>query len=169
MQSFCYYCEREVFSHLLAPHKYLLKTTDHVIPRFNKGTNDPKNLVTACWLCNTIKANLSLKNFSKIVGDHRMKYFEIEFDGYLIIKIRHNINGLIYGVKRPEHIPSKKYKKRPNHHPRRFDNRSVSSNTSTMASRYKGETAAEFLYKRQLECDRINALNAPEENFHEPK
>lgn len=176
MNDFCYYCERQVFIHLTTPHPYLLKTRDHIVPLCHQGTSHPSNLVTACALCNHIKGMFSLKKFSKIVGDYRKKYFEIEFDAYLIIKIRSNISILgnqiklgSYSRKPSQNLYTPKTHKFSGKGVRAFDNRGVNSNTSTMASRYKGETAAEFLYKRQLECNRFNALNAPEENFHEPE
>lgn len=33
---------------------------DHVVPVAKGGTNDPANLVTACWLCNIGKSDASL-------------------------------------------------------------------------------------------------------------
>jgi 5-methylcytosine-specific restriction endonuclease McrA len=35
-------------------------TVDHVVPWSAGGTNDPKNLVCACWICNRIKGDLFL-------------------------------------------------------------------------------------------------------------
>lgn len=35
---------------------------DHVIAHANGGTNDISNLVTACWLCNSVKVNHSLND-----------------------------------------------------------------------------------------------------------
>ncbi len=36
-------------------------TLDHVVPWTAGGTNDPENLVCACWICNRVKGDLSLK------------------------------------------------------------------------------------------------------------
>lgn len=36
-------------------------TLDHVLPWSLGGTNDPENLVCACWICNQIKGDLTLE------------------------------------------------------------------------------------------------------------
>lgn len=33
---------------------------DHVVPRCEGGTDDPQNLVTACWLCNAGKGGIPI-------------------------------------------------------------------------------------------------------------
>ena len=37
-------------------------TLDHVMPWSSEGTNDPENLVCACWVCNRVKGDLSLEH-----------------------------------------------------------------------------------------------------------
>jgi hypothetical protein len=36
-------------------------TLDHVVPWTGGGTNDPNNLVCACWICNRVKGDLRLE------------------------------------------------------------------------------------------------------------
>ncbi|HET7590169.1 MAG TPA: HNH endonuclease [Solirubrobacterales bacterium] len=36
-------------------------TLDHVVPWSLGGTNDPENLVCACWICNRVKGDLTLE------------------------------------------------------------------------------------------------------------
>ena len=38
-------------------------TVDHVVPRRDGGTNDPKNILPACTVCNTRKADMSVEEF----------------------------------------------------------------------------------------------------------
>jgi len=35
---------------------------DHVVPRAGGGTDDPENLITACWSCNRGKSDISLED-----------------------------------------------------------------------------------------------------------
>jgi hypothetical protein len=39
------------------------RTIDHLVPRSAGGTNDPENLVHACYLCNHKKGEQPLKDF----------------------------------------------------------------------------------------------------------
>jgi 5-methylcytosine-specific restriction endonuclease McrA len=38
-------------------------TVDHLKPKSEGGTNDPKNLVLCCVSCNQLKANLGVREF----------------------------------------------------------------------------------------------------------
>jgi len=46
----CVYCEKD-----LKRVKSKLRTIDHIIPRENRGSNHPTNLVTCCKRCNDLK------------------------------------------------------------------------------------------------------------------
>lgn len=43
----CYYCDQ--------PLKGIKQNNDHVVPKIRGGSNEPKNLVIACWECNRDK------------------------------------------------------------------------------------------------------------------
>lgn len=44
---------------------WLLLTIDHIIPRAQKGSNDPNNLVTACTVCNTLENRAKIESFEQ--------------------------------------------------------------------------------------------------------
>jgi hypothetical protein len=46
---------------------------DHIIPRSKGGDNDPKNLVTACKPCNTLRGNTTIFKFTDSEGRQRIK------------------------------------------------------------------------------------------------
>lgn len=53
----CHYCGR-IFAAPFAPQPSgdeRWKTRDHVVPRCRGGTNEPWNIVAACWRCNIDK------------------------------------------------------------------------------------------------------------------
>lgn len=43
-------------------------TTDHFIPRCRGGSNDPTNLVVACYSCNNIKDDMYPSQFMRHMG-----------------------------------------------------------------------------------------------------
>lgn len=74
----CFYCERLMGpAAYLKEKKYVPKTKDHIIPTSKGGINDPKNKVECCSACNQLKADLTLKQFARLVRkiianyDHR--------------------------------------------------------------------------------------------------
>jgi hypothetical protein len=47
-----------------------LITIDHIVPRSRKGTDEPKNLVTACLRCNCVKKDTPIGRFA---GEEKAK------------------------------------------------------------------------------------------------
>lgn len=44
-------------------------TIDHVIPRSCRGSNDTRNLISACLKCNANRADLSVSAFADVMAD----------------------------------------------------------------------------------------------------
>lgn len=72
----CYYCD--------VPLPGIRQNVEHVIPKISpEGTNNPKNLVLACWKCNKekytkilkkeVRAALEVKNAKKKGTYHKLK------------------------------------------------------------------------------------------------
>lgn len=55
----CRYCGREMGINYTKRFEAEYRTTDHFLPRFTGGTNDPKNRVLCCRKCNEMKASFS--------------------------------------------------------------------------------------------------------------
>jgi len=53
----CYYCNRKCYTidNMYLRDKGELATVDHLIPRWQGGSNEETNLVTCCQLCNQSK------------------------------------------------------------------------------------------------------------------
>ena len=64
-------------------------TIDHVVPRAEGGTNDPRNLVTACIECNNGKAN-DLTPFDAIPPNHR----SLEYTARWVINNKHALSSV---------------------------------------------------------------------------
>ena len=50
----CAYCGRDLFTDL---DSYMASTHDHLIPKSKNGLDTEENLVLACAVCNTLKAD----------------------------------------------------------------------------------------------------------------
>ena len=51
----CHWCDRECYSGPFAGAEALLEdafTSDHIVPRWRGGSDNPENVVGACWKCN---------------------------------------------------------------------------------------------------------------------
>lgn len=59
----CFYCERKIERMTGNVFPPLLQTVDHIIPRIKGGTNEKKNLVPACHVCNLEKGGMLLPEF----------------------------------------------------------------------------------------------------------
>jgi 5-methylcytosine-specific restriction endonuclease McrA len=73
----CFYCDR-----LLSRKK---KTRDHLQPRSRNGNNSPKNIVSACRLCNNLKGCLTLNEFRAVMAFRMglVKGLDFKFPGEL--------------------------------------------------------------------------------------
>lgn len=60
----CVYCVQSIYE-----NSNLLLTLDHVTPKELGGTNDPKNLVTACFSCNSAKQDKPKIRFLQYLSD----------------------------------------------------------------------------------------------------
>jgi 5-methylcytosine-specific restriction endonuclease McrA len=58
----CLYCQKHINEMKPAIPSVSL-TLDHLVPTELGGTNEARNLVTACKTCNSIKSNRTLKQF----------------------------------------------------------------------------------------------------------
>lgn len=57
----CYYCGCKIH---LGEHNLLpIATLDHMIPLSLGGTDEPHNVVAACWGCNNAKGSLTAQAF----------------------------------------------------------------------------------------------------------
>jgi len=59
----CRWCRREPI-----PAPFL--TLDHLVPRAHGGTHATRNLVTACYQCNSQRGSRSLLQFARIIARH---------------------------------------------------------------------------------------------------
>ena len=82
----CYYCQKSLIG--------IRTNVEHIVPRSKGGTNDPKNLVLACWKCNKSKGSemLSLKRarkLKKVQSNKKYQYKQyMEQEEYEAIKLR---------------------------------------------------------------------------------
>lgn len=53
-------------------------TLDHVLPWTQGGTNDPENLVCACWICNRVKGDVTLQQLG---WELKQISADVEWDG----------------------------------------------------------------------------------------
>jgi 5-methylcytosine-specific restriction endonuclease McrA len=68
----CWYCGKDLEPmQRLSANNYKIPSNtyvmDHVVPKINGGTDEPENLVPACWTCNGIKRTLSLEEFRDVM------------------------------------------------------------------------------------------------------
>lgn len=54
----CYYCKC---------NNPLVQTVDHITPLSNGGTNEDKNLVSCCIVCNKIKGSMNKNDFNHYI------------------------------------------------------------------------------------------------------
>lgn len=182
MNYYCAYCEREIFNGLSAPSKRVLKTKDHIIPISKGGKNYFENKVDCCYQCNSIKSNLSLTEFIKVVSS--LSKQEVGGNYYNCIpivmvnadnirkRVEPRMSRLVHKnvavkKKKKNTIVSKEYPtiRQIN----KIAKQVIGSQLSVNNNRSKNfETATEFLKKREMLITAFNLLNAPEENFHEP-
>src|SRR5690349_9874828 len=55
----CAYCLLDLKS-----QPRIISTLDHLLPIKHGGTNDPSNLITACWYCNSARGARSIPEFA---------------------------------------------------------------------------------------------------------
>lgn len=77
----CHYCTRTSGK----------RTRDHKQPRARGGTNEPKNLVKACVMCNVIKTDVPYDVFAPVfeafLAERRDAYLAADPDDYGTIRI----------------------------------------------------------------------------------
>jgi len=64
----CVYCRATIQALVKDPDGANFLTLDHVRPRTKAGSNQPSNLVTACYACNTLKGRGSLLRLCSDLG-----------------------------------------------------------------------------------------------------
>ena len=64
----CFYCGTQTARSGLSESSATFQTHDHVIPVSAEGTDMRSNRVVCCYRCNTLKANLPLREFKRRSG-----------------------------------------------------------------------------------------------------
>lgn len=78
----CFYCERFVIMHPSYLHNTL--TRDHMVAKAKGGSRQPENIVGACFLCNSLKKEMSVEEFLKIIFTKEYKKVEKRWKAYEI-------------------------------------------------------------------------------------
>jgi 5-methylcytosine-specific restriction endonuclease McrA len=92
----CFFCGIQFLPHVdaLHPRKF---TVDHLIPRKLGGTNDMRNLVAACRLCNQLKKDILFRSHRDMLEiyvqrmDEAADALQIEIDAVERIRKKHNL------------------------------------------------------------------------------
>lgn len=92
----CHYCGRK------SPHVVL--EVDHIVPVCEGGSDDPINLLTACWECNRGKAGVPLPDVMTAEDPHDRAIALLERERQLreynevLAYIQHRIDGDLFSV-----------------------------------------------------------------------
>lgn len=184
----CFYCERKIERMTGNVFPPLLQTVDHIIPRIKGGTNEKKNLVPACHVCNLEKGGMLLPEF--IAHVQRLINLDKSYGGLTIKQmglVIRNASALLLNNQKAKSgkavgdillARKRKPKMVPVFHPIKHsisDNVHLSVNNNTYSGRQSTEKIL-YLQNQTLEQfnerKRINEivkrlLSAPPENFHE--
>ena len=92
--TYCVYCNCD---------NPLALTKDHITPKSQGGSDDPKNIQTLCWVCNQIKGSLTHEQF--------MEYMKALKILKTLTKIRIDFPARLPMVFSPHHYPQFEYKR----------------------------------------------------------
>lgn len=90
----CYWCGKRVFSSKVVPRKHhTLATVDHVIPRAVGGETSNRNIVIACYSCNTFRNIFTNRHDKEPSEDARRKLRHIGWRAKAFLQFDHKSNN----------------------------------------------------------------------------